>query len=111
MKTTKKQIMNNYRNVIKVGYCELQGLLRLKERKYFTIGAYGWNADVYQVNYNTVIVTGYRPFGNIRPDYDLTKRYEEEAKEILQSNLDYEVKQEKLDELIAKFIDEVLEEA
>lgn len=108
MKTTKTKILNNYRNVVKVGYCELQRLLRTKERNFFTSGTYGWNADIYQVNHNTVIVTGYRPFGNIRPDYDLTERYENEAEKIICSNLDFEVKDAKLTELIEQFIEEVL---
>lgn len=29
-------------------------------------GVYGWNADVYVIDYDTVIVTGYRPFGNMK---------------------------------------------
>lgn len=30
------------------------------------------NADVYMIDFDTCIVTGYRPFGNIRPTYALT---------------------------------------
>ena len=110
MKTTKTKIMNEYKNVIQVGYCELQNLLRLKVRKNFTSGVYGWNADIFQVDYNTVIVTGYRPFGNVRPNYDLTEKYENEAKKIIYCNSDYEVIEEKLNELIEKFIQETLKE-
>lgn len=56
--------MNAYRNVIKVGYCDLQDALKWSEPDFYTAGVYGWNADVYVIDYDTVIVTGYRPFGN-----------------------------------------------
>ena len=66
MKTqiTKKAIMNAYRNVIKVGYCDMQDALKWREPNFYTAGVYGWNADVYVIDCDTVIVTGYRPFGN-----------------------------------------------
>ena len=63
--TTKKAIMSAYRNVIKVGYCDLQDALKWREPNFYTAGVYGWNADVYVIDYDTVIVTGYRPFGNM----------------------------------------------
>ena len=67
MKTriTKKAIMNAYRNVIKVGYGGMQDALKWREPNFYTAGVYGWNADVYVIDYDTVIVTGYRPFGNM----------------------------------------------
>ena len=67
MKTriTKKAIMSAYHNVIKVGYCHLQDALKWREPNFYTAGVYGWNADVYVIDYDTVIVTGYRPFGNV----------------------------------------------
>ena len=64
-KITKKAIMSAYRNVIKVGYCDMQDVLKCREPNFYTAGVYGWNADVYVIDYDTVIVTGYRPFGNI----------------------------------------------
>lgn len=106
-KTTKKEIMRNYKKVIQLGYCEAQFLLRFKNRKNYTSGTYGWNADVYQIDFDTAIVTGYRPFGNVRPDYDLVKKYELEACEIVCSDLDFEVMEEKVNELLERFIEEV----
>ena len=64
-KITKKAIMSAYRNVIKVGYCDIQDALKWREPNFYTMGVYGWNADVYVIDYDTVIVTGYRPFGNM----------------------------------------------
>ena len=67
MKTpiTKKAIMSAYHNVIKVGYCDMQDALKWREPDFYTVGVYGWNADVYVIDYDTVIITGYRPFGNV----------------------------------------------
>ena len=42
---TKKAIMSAYRNVIKVGYCDIQDALKWREPNFYTAGAYGWNAD------------------------------------------------------------------
>jgi hypothetical protein len=64
-KITKKAIMGAYRNVIKVGYCDMQDALKWREPSFYTAGVYGWNSDVYVIDYDTVIVTGYRPFGNV----------------------------------------------
>ena len=63
--TTKKAIMGAFDNVIRVGYCDMQDALKWREPNFYTAGIYGWNADVYVINSNTVIVTGYRPFGNV----------------------------------------------
>ena len=57
--------MNAYRNVIKVGYCDMQDALKGREPNFYTAGVYGWNSDVYVLDRDTAIVTGYRPFGNI----------------------------------------------
>lgn len=64
-KITKKAIMNAFEKVIRVDYCDLHDALTWREPNFYTAGVYGWNADVYVISYDTVIVTGYRPFGNI----------------------------------------------
>lgn len=57
-KTTKRAIMHAYENVIKVGYDDLQDALKWREPNFYTAGLYGWNCDVYVIDYGTVIVTG-----------------------------------------------------
>ena len=64
-KTTKKAIRSAFENVIRVGYCDMQDALKWREPDFYTAGVYGWNADVYVIDADTVIVTGYRPFGNV----------------------------------------------
>lgn len=111
VKTTEKAIKNNYSNVICVGYCDLWHLLRCTEPKFYTAGVYGWNADIYEINNNTAIVTGYRPFGNIHASYSgICNKYEEKARAIVDNwDLKWPEKSKKLEKLLAKFIEEALQ--
>lgn len=110
IKTTKKSIMENYNNIISVGYCDLAFLLYYKEPIFYTTGIYGWNADIYVLD-NAVIVTGYRPFGDIHASYyGICHKYNEKARAIKEDyNMEYETKKKKLNKLLEKFITECLE--
>lgn len=105
-KTTKKAMKENYRKIIYVGYAELQQLLKCTEPIAYTAGVYGWNADIYTID-GVAIVTGYRPFGNIKPDYDMVHKYDMTARDIIHNGTDYVEIKEKLDNLINEFIEEV----
>lgn len=92
--------------------CNLPTLLNHLNPDYYTCGVYGWNADIYVLD-RLVIVTGYRPFGK-RIDYKLARKYEEKAKQILNSRHLYTTAEQEniknqLNELIAQFENEVLE--
>lgn len=104
-KTTKKAIMANYGNIIKVGYCNLQNLLKYESPVAYTAGVYGWNADIYDFG-GVAIVTGYRPFGNICPNWEITDKYEKEAKDIY-NTYKYDDRIGALKVLQKKFIAEV----
>ena len=98
--TTKKAIMSAFENVIRVGYCDMELALMWREPNFYTAGVYGWNADVYVIDAKTVIVTGYRPFGNMELPREVidtlnacaesVRRYLEyhRAKNYMRSNLD-----------------------
>lgn len=75
---TKKQITNAFKHVIKAGYCEFQKELAGLDRNWYTAGTYGWNADIYVLDRDTVLVTGYRPFGE-RMDHDKVVQLIKEA--------------------------------
>lgn len=112
VKVTKKEIRENYKNVISVGYCQLQYLLRGKNPNFYTSGIYGWNSDIYEINYNTCLVTGYSPFGNIEIERNTIQKYEEKARKICcDYSLDWEQQTKKLDKLLDKFINEVVKES
>lgn len=113
-KTTKKDIKNNYRNIIRLGAVELYYLLKFTEPVAYTSGVYGWNADVYDFD-NVAIVTGYRPFGNVTPDYDIVEKYNKLGREIYEEehdpakdrNEEREEQEKRLNQLIQEFIKEV----
>lgn len=106
VKVSKKEIKENFRNVISVGYCDLQCLLRLKSPEYYSCGVYGWSCDYYVINNNTIICTGYSPVGNIS-NYELTREYDQKARNI-EYSLSYEEKEKKLNELLNEYIKEIL---
>lgn len=106
-KTTKNQINQNFKNVICVGYCKMDYLLNGKNPVAYVSGVDGWHCDIYDVK-GVAIVTGYRPFGNIRPDYDTIKKYEDEARKICGDSWgNYQKMLDQLDMLLDQFIKEV----
>lgn len=103
-RTTKKEILNKYNNVIKVGYCQAQYLLNCEDAVAYSSGVNGWACDYYDIN-GVIISTGYAPIGK-EVDYNLIKKYNNEAMALKYANYD-EYKSE-LRKLIKKFINEVL---
>lgn len=107
VQTTKKAVKNNYRKIVCVGYCDLQTLLTLEEPFAYTAGVYGWNANIYDLN-GIALVTGYRPFGDISPSWELIEKYEQKAKQVIDSIYNYEERKEALKALIQGFLEEVV---
>ena len=109
-KTTKKETQSNYRNIIRIGYADLQFLLKFTEPTAYTHGVYGWNADIYDFD-NVAIVTGYRPFGNYKMDWDLMNEYEDKAKAINNNRtLEYEERKNKVNALLNEVIEFIKED-
>ncbi len=107
-KATMKQVKVMEENIIRVGYCGLYYLLRDIEPAYYTSGVYGWNADIYDLG-NCMIVTGYRPFGNILVSYELGELYNDTAKAIWENPaLTYEEQKTMVEELRYEFIEKTL---
>lgn len=105
-KVSMREIRANYPNIIRLGYCTVQSLLCRKNPRWYTCGIYGWNADIYEINPTTVIVTGYRPFGNIQPPpYEKIREYEKRADEIVCNfKIPYDEQCRILDNMLADFI-------
>ncbi len=107
-KTTKKAINAGYYNRICIGYCNIQYMLQYKSPIAYTSRVEGWAADIYEISPNTVIITGYAPFGNIRPAYEVQERYNNQAREIVGNwDLSIDEKKSALNELLAAFVKEV----
>lgn len=81
-KTTQKAIRANYNKIICVPYCALQTMLSCESPVAYTVRREGWGADIYDMGGGVAIVTGYAPFGNVRPAYERVKAVEEQAKKI-----------------------------
>lgn len=107
-KTTQKAIKTNYNTIICIPYCGLQNLLNYESPVAYTVRREGWAADIYDMGGGVAIVTGYAPFGNVRPSYELRERYEKQAEKIRYDyNLSYEQQRESLKSLARDFIEGV----
>lgn len=109
-RATKKAIRNNYTNIIKIGYDNLQHLLNYEKPIAYIARIEGWACDIYEINENTVISTGYDAFGNIVPDCRIVRGYDQKALQILCENESSGTIQRKLVDLLNDFINEVTKE-
>ena len=104
-RVTQKEIKANFSKIISVPYCSLQNLLYCESPFAFTARREGWAADIYDMGSGVAIVTGYAPFGNIRPSYELRERYEKQAKLIRYNYpISWTEQREKLKKLVNEFI-------
>lgn len=107
-RTTKKEVRNGYQSIICIGYCDLQNLLTYENVTAYTVRREGWAADIYDFG-STAIVTGYAPFGNIHPEYDLQQKYDKAAKKIKYNyTLRQDEKKERVNQLLKDYIKEVI---
>ena len=107
-RTTQKYVRESYPTTIGVGYCTLQYLLRYREPEAYTARAEGWGADIYRVFPGVAIVTGYDPFGAIRPDYEVSRRYETKAEAIAcNTRIPEERKRREINDLLRLYVNEV----
>lgn len=107
-RTTQKAIRANFNKIICVPYCGLQTLLAYENPVAYTVRREGWGADIYDMGGGVAIVTGYAPFGNVRPTYNQVKTVEEQAEKIRYDySLSYEQQRESLKDIVRNFIKEV----
>ena len=102
-KTTQKKMREAF-YCFSVSDGALQNLLKLENPIAYNAGVYGWNCDYYTFG-NIAIVTGYRPHGK-HVDYYTCKKYDDEAKKTLESNMTYDEIKADLQDLIQGFIRE-----
>lgn len=89
-KMTRKDVKNEYKNIIRVGYCDLDYTCRRLKEVGYNYGVYGWNFTCYEVDYDTCIVTGYRNLiGNIKLNSDDIEILENRCKIRNQSGMPY----------------------
>lgn len=100
-KTTSAEVKEGYYYIISVGYCDLQYLLKYENPVAYSKGVYGWKFDVYQLDGNVALVTGYNPVAskNTKKDYKIIHSYDERAKNMTR---------EELKVLLAEFVKEMI---
>lgn len=107
IKTTRKNINNNYRKVFYTGYCDLQYIMKNFDATYYNCGTYGWNYDVYtDAATDIAITTGYRGMFGERIPSELIEKYTTVAKKILQ-DLPFGEWQEEIDKNRIAFFEEL----
>ena len=80
---TKREVINTFDTVISINYCAAQTLLKgIEPIGVYYSNATGWKADIY-VFEGVAIVTGYQPFGNVKPSRSVINRFEEKARFIV----------------------------
>ena len=82
IKATKKEMRENYR-ILSIGYCDAQSLLAYESPIAYSVCAYGWACDYYDIE-GVIISTGYSPLKskNMKKDYKLIREYEEKAQKL-----------------------------
>lgn len=104
-RTTQKEIKANFSKIISIPYCSLQNLLYHESPVAYTTRREGWAADIYDMGCGVAIVTGYAPFGNIRPAYKLREQFEKQAETIRYDyTLSWAEQREQLRQLAKEFI-------
>ena len=104
-KVTAKSIRESYRNILSIGYCEAQALLRYETPFAYSSGVYGWNCDYYDID-GVCISTGCRPIGR-SVDHIALKSYESTANTVIRmfdSWEDLEVRQKEIRKHLRAFI-------
>ena len=109
-KTTQKAIRANFPVIISVGYCNLQNLLQFENPVAYTTRVEGWAADIYDCGGGVAIVTGYAPFGKVRPAYDIQRKYDQQAARLEDWREPYENRVKARREILKEFIAEAVPE-
>ena len=105
IKVTKKDIKNRGNKVLKLGYCELQNLLKYVEPFAYSSGTYGWSCDYYNID-GVIISTGYNPIGE-EVNSNILREYENKE---INYNLPYEKRQKQGLKLLAEFIKKAIKQ-
>lgn len=98
-KTTRKEMLQRFKKVIKVPYCKAQNLTRFLDPIAYTCGIYGWSADIYDLGFGVALCTGYKPFGTAI-DSKFLAEIEEKARVISYSSLPYEDRRAQVTKLL-----------
>lgn len=85
-KVTDRELRSGY-YVIKLGYCDAQNILKFEAARFYNYGVCGWRYDVYELNWNLAICTGYQPIKSIPEKIndkavEIIEKYDKKAESI-----------------------------
>lgn len=103
---TRKDVNRMYTKVLRVGYGDLQYLLREFKKIGYNSGLYGWNWDAYEIDNDTCIVTGYRNLTGERLDDKIIDKFNQLSKEIY-NIISWAEREEAYKKLIEEFKEEL----
>ena len=63
-----------YDKIYRIGYCELQKILESLSAVGYNAGVYGWNYDVYYLEENVILITGYRTDCGIKISHEICEK-------------------------------------
>lgn len=111
LKVTSKIIKRNFANIICVDYCHLNFLLYCKDAQYYNATNGGWNYDIYVINDNTCISSGYRAIGNINPSYKSIDKYNHLGELLVKKTyVNDDIFKQRQNKLLMRFIRECIRE-
>ena len=89
-KVTDKEIRDGY-YTIALGYCDAQNILKYEGARFYNYGVYGWRYDVYELDWNLAICTGYQPIKSIpeklnRRAVEIIEKYDKKAESLKSSD-------------------------
>lgn len=90
VKVTDRQLREGY-YTIEVGYCDAQNILKYEGARFYNYGVYGWRYDVYELDWNLAICTGYQPIKSIpeklnRRAVEIIEKYDKKAETLKSSD-------------------------
>ena len=109
LKATKKTMRDGYNKIISIGYCDAESILNYQNPIAYSARTEGWSCDYYDVN-GVLISTGYSPLNNkntVENNYQTIREYNSKAREIIHSDIDYKLKQEQVNSLLAAMVAEL----
>lgn len=108
--TTKRAVINHFDITAEIPFGHFQHLLNYQRPEARTEGIYGVNAYIYDFD-EIAIVTGPRPYGNCKMDWNLINEYEDKAKAINNNRtLEYEERKNQVNALLNEVIEFIKED-
>lgn len=111
-RVTDKQLRDGY-YVIELGYCDAQNILKFQGARFYNYGVYGWRYDVYELDWNLAICTGYQPIKSIPKKINsqavaIIEKYDKKAETLKSSNYkNYENYRKAIERLYIRMVAEL----